>query len=250
MLDRKTGDHVDFLFAFRARRVAKHYINNAIIPMLCRKAGVPDADVRGNITSHRARSTIASQLYNAKEPMTLFELQTWLGHRELSSTQHYAKITPNTLTRAYRDAGYFERNVRTIEVLIDRDAVASGAAATGEPWQYYDLGHGLCSYTFFEQCPRRMACAKCDFYTPKDSSKALLLEAKDNLQRMLAAAPLTDDERAAVDDGHAALDQLLHRLTDVPTPAGPTPRQLGICATGTLLPIVDVHQGPPRHTTP
>jgi phenylpyruvate tautomerase PptA (4-oxalocrotonate tautomerase family) len=43
--------------------------------MLCAKAGVPAADVRGKITSHRARSTIASQLYNAKEPMTLFELQ-------------------------------------------------------------------------------------------------------------------------------------------------------------------------------
>jgi len=62
--------------------------------------------------------------------------------------------------------------VRTIEVLLDRDAVASGSAASGEPWQYYDLGHGLCSYTFFEQCPHRMACAKCDFYTPKNSSKA------------------------------------------------------------------------------
>ena len=34
--------------------------------------------------------------------MTLFELQAWLGHRELSSTQHYAKITPNTLTSAYQ----------------------------------------------------------------------------------------------------------------------------------------------------
>ena len=180
--------------------------------------------------------------------MTLFELQAWLGHRELSSTQHYAKITPNTLTRAYQDAGYFERNVRTIEVLIDRDTVASGAAASGEPWQYYDLGHGFCSYTFFEQCPHRMACAKCDFYAPKASSKALLLEAKDNLQRMLAAVPLTDDEQAAVDDGRAALDQLLHRLADVPTPAGPTPRQLSVRATGTLLPIIDVHQGPPRHT--
>lgn len=30
--------------------------------MLCRKAGVPAADVRGHITSHRARSTIASLL--------------------------------------------------------------------------------------------------------------------------------------------------------------------------------------------
>jgi integrase len=62
MLDHKTGEHVDLLFAMRARRVAKTYINGTIIPSLCRKAGVPTSDVRGNITSHRARSTIASQL--------------------------------------------------------------------------------------------------------------------------------------------------------------------------------------------
>jgi hypothetical protein len=240
-VDRRTGEHVDLLFALRARRISSSsYINNTVIPMLCRKAGVPAADVRGNITSHRARSTIASQLYNAKEPMTLFELQAWLGHRSPQSTQYYAKITPTMLTRAYIDAGYFERNVRTIEVLVDRDAVTSGAAANDEPWQYYDLGHGFCNYTFFEQCQHRMACAKCDFYTPKDSSKALLLEAKDNLQRMLAAIPLTDDEKAAVDDGRAALDKLLEQLADVPTPAGPTPRQLGAPPTATFLPIVDV----------
>lgn len=190
-----------------------------------------------------ARSTIASQLYNAKEPMTLFELQAWLGHRSPEATQHYAKITPNTLARAYSDAGYFERNVRTIEVLVDRDAVTSGAAASGEPWQYYDLGHGYCTYTFFEQCPHRMACARCDFYTPKGSSKGRLLEAKDNLQRMLASVPLSDEERAAVDDGQAALDQLLERLVDVPTPAGATPREIGVPVTATLLPIVAVNQG-------
>ncbi|MFD8035022.1 tyrosine-type recombinase/integrase [Streptomyces sp. NPDC059717] len=232
--DKRTGEQIDFLFAYRARTVSSGYINSSIVPMLCRKAGVPAADVRGNITSHRARSTIASQLYNAKEPMTLFELQAWLGHRSPESTQHYAKVSPNTLTKAYEDAGYFARNVRTIEVLVDRDAVTSGAAAGGEPWQHYDLGHGYCTYTFFEQCPHRMACARCDFYTPKDSSKAQLLEAKDNLQRMLATIPLTDEERAAVDDGQTALDQLLQRLVDVPTPSGPTPRE--------LLPIVEVRR--------
>ena len=142
--DRRTGELVDLLFAFRARKISTSYINNTVIPVLCRKAGVPAADVRGNITSHRARSTIATQLYNAKEPMTLFELQAWLGHRSPQSTQFYAKISPATLTRAYDDAGYFARNVRTIEVLVDRDAVASGAAADGEPWQHYDLGHGYC----------------------------------------------------------------------------------------------------------
>ena len=249
MLDRKTAEHVDFLFTHRAKRLAKTYINTAVIPSLCRKAAVPATDVRGNITSHRARSTIASQLYNAKEPMTLFELQAWLGHRSPQSTQFYAKITPATLTRAYDDAGYFSRNVRTIEVLIDRDAVASGAAATGEPWQHYDLGHGFCTYTFFEQCPHRMACAKCDFYTPKNSAKAQLLEAKGNLQRMLINIPLTEDERAAVDDGQAALDSLLDQLSDVPTPAGPAPSQIGAPAIAALLPIVDVRQGPPRPQT-
>ena len=68
-----------------------------------------------NFTAHRVRATIASQLYNAKEPMTLFELRAWLGHSSPSSTQHYARITPVTLTKAYTDAGYFARDVRTIE---------------------------------------------------------------------------------------------------------------------------------------
>jgi len=135
------------------------------------------------------------------------------------------------------------RNIRTIEVLINRDAVAAGQAAAGEPWQYCDLGHGLCSYTFFEQCQHRMACAKCDFYIPKSSSRSQLLEARANLQRMLVAIPLTDDERAAVDDGQAALDKLLTRLADTPTPAGPTPRQLA--GSTAEPPLLQILPGPP-----
>ena len=120
-LDNIFGDDaVDLVeLCLRAKRVGPAYLNHALIPALCRKAGVPPADARGRITSHRARSTIASQLYNAKEPMTLFELQAWLGHRSPQSTQHYTQITPTRLAQAYADAGYFARNVRTIEVLID-----------------------------------------------------------------------------------------------------------------------------------
>ena len=66
---------------------------------------------------------------------------------------------------------------------------------------------------------------RCDFYLPKHSSRAQLLEARGNLQRMLAQILLTDDERAAVEDGAAAVDKLIERLQDVPTPAGPTPRE-------------------------
>lgn len=244
--DRKTAEHVDILFAVRAQPIARNYLNRTIIPALCAKAGVPRADVRGKITSHRARSTIASQLYNAKEPMTLFELQAWLGHRSPASTQHYAKISPATLSKAYTEAGYFARNLRTIEVLLDRDAIVSGAAGTGEPWQHYDLGHGWCSYTFFEQCPHRMACARCDFYIPKGSTKAQLLEAKENLQRMLVSIPLTDDERAAVEDGQTALDALVDKLSGVPSPAGPTPHELGTSASATVVSNVEFR--PTRRT--
>jgi hypothetical protein len=63
---------------------------------------------------------------------------------------------------------------------------------------------------------------------------------------MLASIPLTDDERAAVNDGQAALDQLLGRLADVPTPAGPTPRQIGVPAAETFLPVIDVTPGSRR----
>jgi integrase len=239
LLDEKTGEMVDYLFVWRHRRMSISFINRTVIQALCRKANVPPRDARGAITSHRARSTIATQLYNAKDPMTLFELQAWLGHRSPNSTQHYAKITPTTLTKAYTDAGYFARNIRAIKVLVDRDAVQSGAAASGTPWQHFDLGHGYCTYDFFEQCPHRMACARCEFYVPKTSTKAQLLESKANLQRMLVEIPLLDDERAAVEDGGAAVDRLLERLADVPTPAAPMPKAPAPARPLVMLPLVN-----------
>jgi integrase len=230
LCDKKTGELVDFLFVHRMRPLGECFLNKNLIPKLCRKAGVPPFDLRGPITSHRARSTIATQLFNAKEPMSLFELQEWLGHRLPSSTQRYAKITPTKLMKSYSDAGYFGRNLRAIEVLIDQEKVRAGVGAQ-EAWKFYDLGHGYCTYDFFDQCPHRMACAKCSFYMPKGSTASTLLEGKNNLLRMRQEIPLTDTEAAAVDDGASALDSLLKRLANVPTPAGPTPLQLSGGAT-------------------
>ena len=224
--DRKSAETVELLFMYRARAIPRQFINRSIIPTLCRKAGVATSDVRGNITSHRARATIASQLFNSREPMSLFELQAWLGHSSPASTQHYVAITPTRLAKAYTDAGYFERNLRAIEVLIDQDTLKQ-AAVDGEPWRYYDLGHGLCTYEFFDQCAHRMACARCDFYRPRDSSLAQLLDAKDNILRFVQQIPLSDEERAAVDGDLAAIDRLTRQLADRPTPSGQTPAELG-----------------------
>jgi integrase len=226
LLDQKTGAMVHYLFSYRSHRVGQSYLNSSLIPLLCRKAGIPEVDARGRITSHRARATLATQLYNAKHPLTLFELQEWLGHRTPSATQHYAKVTPTKLARAYADADYFRTNLRMIDVLIDREAVKSGAATRGEPWQYYDLGHGYCAYDFFEQCVHRMACAKCSFYQPKEAMEELLNEGKVNLSRMMREIKLTDEEKSAVEDGVEALNKLTARLAAVPSPDGQTPQQL------------------------
>jgi integrase len=218
-LDAKTGEPLALLFAYRARGVPGAYLNQSLIPILCRKAGIPRSDARGSISSHRARSTIASQLFNAREPMTLFELQAWLGHRSPATTQHYVAFTPTRLARAYTEAHYFQRNLRMINVLIDQEAIKSGA--TDGAWRYYDLGHGFCSYEFFDQCPHRMACARCDFYILKESSRADLITSKTGMIRLLQEIPLTDDERAAVDGDKAAIERLLERLETTPTPHQP-----------------------------
>jgi len=131
----------------------------------------------------------------------------------------------SALMKSYSDAGYSSRNLRAIEVLIDQDKVRSGIGAD-EAWKFYDLGHGYCTYDFFDQCPHRMACAKCSFYVPKGSTTSALLEGKSNLLRMRQEIPLSEAELAALDDGVSALESLLTRLADVPTPAGPTPLEL------------------------
>ncbi len=225
-LDPKTQEYVHFLFSYRNLSLGTDHINNYVIPMLCDKANIPQEDVRGKITSHRARSTIASQLASARQPMSILELMQWLGHTSAKATQHYVKIKPSKLTQAYTQAGYFDRNLRTIKVLLDQEVIRSGACGHGETWKYYDLGHGYCSYDFFDQCPHRMACAKCAFYIPKESSAAQILEAKTSLQQMLQQIPLTEDETSAVIDGVEALEKLEAQLLDIPTPSGKTPREL------------------------
>lgn len=217
-VDAVTGEQVYFLFQHRSQRIGVHFLNKLLIPLLCAKAGVPQSDARGRLTSHRARTTIASQLANASEPMPLLVLQDWLGHRTPKATLHYVQTSGSTLTRAYREADYFAHNVRTMTVFIDRQAVEQGAAASGAAWKYYDLGHGYCTYDFFERCPHRMACARCSFYRPKQETEAQLLESQQQYLRLLQDIPLTDEEQAAVEADLDAVTRLTTRLQSLPTP--------------------------------
>jgi integrase len=225
-VDGKTSETVQFLFAYRGMPISKGYLNRCLIPHLCRKANIPEQDSRGAITSHRARATIASMLYNAKVPLDIFQLKEYLGHKHLASTQHYLKVDPTRLASQVAQAGYLEQNLATIEVLLDQEAVMSGAAARGESWKYYDLGHGYCTNPFWAECAHRMACARCPYYCPKDALKPHLHEGQANLVRLQEFVSLTEEERLLVTEGIALHQTLIEKLADVPTPVRPTPRAL------------------------
>jgi hypothetical protein len=71
-------------------------------------------------------------------------------------------------------------------------------------------------YDFFDQCPHRMACARCAFYLPNRSSRVQLLEARENLLRLTQEIPLRDEERAAVEERIEFMEKLCQQLADVP----------------------------------
>lgn len=96
----------------------------------------------------------------------------------------------------------------------------NGQASRGEVWKYYDLGHGFCTNPFWASC------ARCPFYRPKTATAEQLVEGKANPVRMLEFVSLTADEKLLVTEGIELHQALIEKLVDVPTLAGPTPREL------------------------
>ncbi|MGW7072619.1 tyrosine-type recombinase/integrase [Streptomyces sp. NPDC054872] len=231
LIDRKTGQKRQHLFCHRGQFVGKDYLNKNILPALCRKSGVPQTDSRRALTSHRARATIATQLLNAREPLTLNDLQQWLGHKHPASTRYYATILQRTLTAAYKKAAYFARNVRTIQVLIDRESILTGAAAGGgQPWKLRPRRR-LLLLRLLRQVPHRLACARCPFYVPKQSTRGQLLAVQDGIDQMLERLDLTNDEREALE------------ATAKQSPRSPS-------GSRTLLPLPARHPGKSELPTP
>ena len=74
-IDLRTGEVVDLPFACGSVPVNNTYINKALVPMLCREAGIERDDVSARFTGDRAWARISSQLYDMQKPMILFELQ-------------------------------------------------------------------------------------------------------------------------------------------------------------------------------
>lgn len=223
LLDRRTGEQVDYLFQLRGRPVGRRVLNDTIIPMLCAKAGVALEDSMGRITSHRGRASAVTMLASVPNGMNLFELSKWCGHRDTKAIMSYVRSRPTQLATAFAKA---DQSAHMIQVVVDQAVITAGAARDGTPWKYYDLGDSYCSNAFWSTCPHRMACAGCFFNIPKASAKGQALEAQRSAARLLEEVWLSPDERVAVEGDLTALEGMLAKLQDVPALDGRTPGQI------------------------
>jgi integrase len=228
--DRKTGAVTHYLFAHRGKPMSKYYINQTLIPLLCERAGIPCEDERGAITSHRARATLATLLYNAPEGLSLFELMEWLGHKTPRTTQSYARVKPTKLAAAYAKA---DRNSRLMEVLVD-----TKADAHGEVKVYYVLGdHGLCGNPDWATCLYRLACIKCPFFVPNDRGQ--LIKASKTVKRFMEVVELTDEELAAVQEDATKLEEAVERTEHISPPITLRRRAKGAKSRGIPLTVLN-----------
>jgi integrase len=216
-IDLKDGSRSDFLFCYRNQRMSAVFLNNALIPLLCRKAGIPEADVRGAITSHRARSTIATML--RKRGVSLDDIAHYLGHANSRSVTSYARTDPVQFARTLKKANELDR---IVDGLID-----PRAATAGRPSVFYFLGRGpdgkprYCGNPSWVSCAHRMACLKCSMYI--GATEAELLEARDGVIKFQAEVRMTPEEKAASDGDIERLNEILEKKRRVPVPNPPTP---------------------------
>ena len=79
-----------------------------------------------------------------------------------------------------------------------------------------------------------------------------LIEGKANLVRMLEFVHLTEEEKLLVTEGIELHHELIEKLADVPTPIGPTPRELERSRQPetTVIPLKAVRKNTKRQDEP
>jgi integrase len=101
LLDPKEREEVDYLFCYQDLRVGSGFINEALIPALCARAGVDQQDATGKITGHRGRSTRLTLL--RQRGVSLEDLAEYAGHVNTRTIRRYARQHPLQLHRIIRD---------------------------------------------------------------------------------------------------------------------------------------------------
>lgn len=216
LFDQKDREYVDYLFCYKDRRLGAKCINESLIPVLCKKAGVDLEDTLGRITGHRARSTRLTLL--RLRGVGLEDLAEYAGHSDTRTLKkHYIRHYPHQLHRIIRDADDVSR---IIEGVIDVRAAAQGLPALrwfigydadGEP-QY-------CANQVYHTCPHRLDCVRCGMFI--GGEKAKLLHEGGQTLPITSKVPMTPVEKCLVEGDEKGMEACQAALNQVPAPKSP-----------------------------
>jgi len=176
-IDRKENKPTDYLFLMRDQLMGRDFLNRSVIPLLCKAAGlvdeqgVPLRDAVGKITSHRARSTLATWLRS--NGLSLTYIAKLLGHTDLKTLPWYLREDKYRFARAIRQHNPLERMVTAI---LDPEALKRG---TGEPAVFYYLGEGadgrphMCASPDYQTCVHQMRCTECEMHVDAEQAEVI-----------------------------------------------------------------------------
>jgi hypothetical protein len=216
LYDTRDNQFVDYLFCFKNRRVGGTFLNNVLIPRLCRKAGVPREDAIGPITGHRGRSSRLTQLRRCG--MGLDDLADYALHKNTATIRRYARQSPIQLHHRLRAADDVSR---ILEGVVDLQAAGRGQ----QPVRWligYDADEqpAYCANAAFQTCPHRLDCLRCGMFI--GGEKARLLQESESSLRITAAVPMTPIERCINAGDEAGARICREALQGVPAPDPPS----------------------------
>jgi len=192
LLDRKDREEVDFLFCYRERHTGVPFINNSVIPVLCKRAGVSIEDAKGKITGHRGRSTRLTLLQ--RNGVSLDDLAEYAGHADTRTIRRYVRHNPLQLHRTIQAADDVSR---IIEGVIDMQAAAQGLPALRWFIGYDANGDPMfCGNQSYITCPHRLDCSRCGMFIGGEHAK-LLQEGEQTLP-VTSQVPMTPLEKCVV----------------------------------------------------
>ena len=98
--DRQTGTATQYLFMQRGRVLSANYLFETPLRVVCKEAGLLNADGKATVTAHRFRHTVGTQL--ARRGARLRTIQKILGHESAQMSVVYIGITDEDVRNDYQ----------------------------------------------------------------------------------------------------------------------------------------------------
>ncbi len=162
----------DFLFTRHGERIGKGRVDAAVQRIAA------EAGIAGKVTPHRLRHTLATLAIN--RGMSLESIANLLGHRSLSMSLVYARISNRTVHQEYSAVSQQLEHLCGQPSLLPATAEGPEMRQLRKETYWRLLGNGYCTRPEGVPCDYESICESCScFVTTRDFLPALYSQKKD-----------------------------------------------------------------------